>query len=88
MSAAPPDLEQERRRIAQRLEETARLSESSVPAGAFYGEMLKRLLENLHPEGDQVPGINRLAGSGGGATNLPQRVYNIVGKSCAISQKP
>ncbi len=47
MKAAPPDLEQERRRIAQRLEETARLSESSVPAGAFYGEMLKRLLETL-----------------------------------------
>ncbi len=47
MSAAPPDLEQERRRIAGRLEEIARLSESNVPAGAFYGEMLKRLLETL-----------------------------------------
>jgi hypothetical protein len=45
--ATGPDLEQERRRIAQRLEETARLSESSVPPGAFYGEMLKRLLETL-----------------------------------------
>lgn len=45
--AAGQDLEQERRRIAQRLEEIARLSESSVPVGAFYGEMLKRLLETL-----------------------------------------
>ncbi len=41
------DLEQERRRIAQRLEEVAKLCESNVPAGAFYGEMLKRLLESL-----------------------------------------
>ena len=53
MSAAPntqttgPDLEQERRRIAARLEEIARLSESNVVPGAFYGEMLKRLLETL-----------------------------------------
>ncbi|MHB1423682.1 MAG: HlyD family secretion protein [Gemmataceae bacterium] len=48
-----PDLEQERRRIAARLEEIARLSESNVPAGAFYGEMLKRLLETLAaPAGD------------------------------------
>jgi hypothetical protein len=42
-----PDLEQERRRIATRLEEVARLSESNVPAGVFYSEMLKRLLETL-----------------------------------------
>jgi hypothetical protein len=42
-----PDLEQERRRIATRLEEIARLSESNVPAATFYGEMLKRLLETL-----------------------------------------
>jgi hypothetical protein len=41
------DLEQERRRIAQRLEEVAKLCESNVPAGAFYGELLKRLLESL-----------------------------------------
>jgi len=41
------DLEQERRRIAQRLEEVAKLCESNVPPGAFYGEMLKRLLESL-----------------------------------------
>jgi hypothetical protein len=53
VSAAPntqingPDLEQERRRIAARLEEIARLSESNVPAGVFYSEMLKRLLETL-----------------------------------------
>jgi hypothetical protein len=42
-----PDLEQERRRIAVRLEEIAKLSESRVAPGAFYGEMLKRLLESL-----------------------------------------
>lgn len=52
MSAGPntkigPELEQERRRIAARLEETARLSESNVPPGVFYSEMLKRLLETL-----------------------------------------
>ena len=41
------DLEQERRRIALRLEEVAKLSETNVPPGAFYGEMLKRLLEAL-----------------------------------------
>ncbi|HEY7309096.1 MAG TPA: hypothetical protein VH643_06965 [Gemmataceae bacterium] len=53
MNAAPntqattQDLEQERRRIALRLEEVAKLSETNVPPGAFYGEMLKRLLESL-----------------------------------------
>ncbi|HTU91227.1 MAG TPA: hypothetical protein VMF69_14200, partial [Gemmataceae bacterium] len=53
MSAAPntqvngPELEQERRRIAARLEEIARLSESNVPPGTFFSEMLKRLLETL-----------------------------------------
>ena len=53
MNAAPntqvnsPDLEQERRRIALRLEEVAKLSESGVAPGAYYGEMLKRLLESL-----------------------------------------
>jgi hypothetical protein len=41
------DLEQERRRIAVRLEEVAKLSETNVPPGAFYGELLKRLLESL-----------------------------------------
>ena len=53
MNAAPnaqansSDLEQERRRIALRLEEVAKLSESNAPPAAFYGEMLKRLLETL-----------------------------------------
>ncbi len=42
-----PEVEQERRRIAQRVEEVARLSETNIPPGAFYGEMLKRLLEAL-----------------------------------------
>jgi hypothetical protein len=45
--ASTPDLEQERRRIALRLEEIAKLSESNVAPGAFYAEMLKRLLESL-----------------------------------------
>lgn len=47
VTPTPQDLEQERRRIAQRLEEIAKLSESNVPPGAFYGELLKRLLESL-----------------------------------------
>jgi hypothetical protein len=42
-----PDLDQERRRIALRLEEVAKLSDSNVAPGAFYGEMLKRLLETI-----------------------------------------
>jgi hypothetical protein len=45
--ATAQDLEQERRRIAFRLEEVAKLSESNVAPGAFYAEMLKRLLESL-----------------------------------------
>jgi hypothetical protein len=45
--ATAQDLEQERRRIAFRLEEVAKLSESNVAPGAFYSEMLKRLLESL-----------------------------------------
>jgi len=45
--ASSQDLEQERRRIALRLEEMAKLSESNVPPGAYYGELLKRLLESL-----------------------------------------
>jgi hypothetical protein len=40
-------LEQERRRLSQRLEEVAKLSEGNVPAATFYGEMLKKLLESL-----------------------------------------
>ncbi len=40
-------IEQERRRLAKRLEEVSRLAEGSGPPSAFYGEMLKRLLESL-----------------------------------------
>jgi hypothetical protein len=40
-------IEQERRRLSKRLEEVARLAEGSGPPAAFYGEMLKRLLESL-----------------------------------------
>jgi hypothetical protein len=40
-------LEQERRRLSKRLEEVARLAESSATPVVFYGEMLKRLLESL-----------------------------------------
>jgi len=53
LSAAPnpqvttQDLEQEPRCVGQRLEEVAKLCESNVPAGACYGELLKRLLESL-----------------------------------------
>lgn len=47
VTPTPQDLEAERRRIAQRLEEIAKLSESNIPPGAFYGELLKRLLESL-----------------------------------------
>ncbi|HEY7423837.1 MAG TPA: hypothetical protein VH682_06280 [Gemmataceae bacterium] len=53
MNAAPntqataQNLEEERRRIALRLEEVAKLSDTNVAPAAFYGEMLKRLLESL-----------------------------------------
>ncbi len=40
-------VEQERRRLGQRLEEVSRLCEADVPPVVFYGEMLKRLLESL-----------------------------------------
>jgi hypothetical protein len=40
-------VEQERRRLGQRLEEVSRLCESDVPPSVFYAEMLKRLLESL-----------------------------------------
>ena len=40
-------VEQERRRLGQRLDEVARLCEADVPSPVFYGEMLKRLLESL-----------------------------------------
>src|SRR5687767_10790242 len=40
-------IEQERRRLSQRLDEVARLCESGIAPPAFYGEMLHRLLESL-----------------------------------------
>jgi hypothetical protein len=40
-------VEQERRRLGQRLEEVSRLCESDVPPSVFYAELLKRLLESL-----------------------------------------
>jgi hypothetical protein len=40
-------IEQERRRLSARLDEVARLCESSIPPPAFYGELLQRLLESL-----------------------------------------
>lgn len=40
-------LEEERRRLNQRLEEVSRLCEGDQPSGVFYGEMLRRLLESL-----------------------------------------
>ena len=51
MSASPEidrrALDEERRRLNQRLEEVSRLSEGDSPPGVFYGEMLRRLLESL-----------------------------------------
>ena len=40
-------VEQERRRLGQRLDEVSRLCEADVPPAVFYSEMLKRLLESL-----------------------------------------
>src|SRR5215475_8468931 len=40
-------IEQERRKLSQRLDEVARLSETGVAPAAFYGELLQRLLESL-----------------------------------------
>jgi len=40
-------IEQERRRLSQRLDEVARMCEGSMPPPAFYAEMLQRLLESL-----------------------------------------
>jgi hypothetical protein len=40
-------IEQERRRLSQRLDEVARLCESGMPGPMFYGEMLTRLVESL-----------------------------------------
>jgi len=53
MSAGPDPrtnaqvIEQERRRLSQRLDEVARLCEGTLPPGSFYGELLQRLLESL-----------------------------------------
>jgi hypothetical protein len=43
----PQAIEQERQRLSRRLEEVARLCEGDVAPTAFYGEMLRRLLESL-----------------------------------------
>jgi hypothetical protein len=40
-------IEQERRRLSQRLEHVARLSESGAPPNTFYQEMLQSLIESL-----------------------------------------
>jgi len=40
-------IEQERRRLSQRLDEVARLCETGMPPTAFYGELLTRLLDSL-----------------------------------------
>ncbi|MFO0845117.1 MAG: hypothetical protein U0797_22475 [Gemmataceae bacterium] len=40
-------IEQERRRLSQRLEHVARLSESGAPPNTFYQEMLQSLLDSL-----------------------------------------
>ena len=40
-------VEQERRRLGQRLDEISRLCEADVPPAVFHSEMLKRLLESL-----------------------------------------
>src|SRR5262245_61105290 len=53
MSAGPDPrsnaqvIEQERRRLSQRLDEVARLCEGTLPPGQFYGEMLQRLIDSL-----------------------------------------
>ena len=38
---------QERQKLGQRLDEVARLCETGMPASAFYGEVLQRLIESL-----------------------------------------
>jgi hypothetical protein len=40
-------IEQERRRLSRRLEEIAKLADGGGPPAAFYGELLKRLIESL-----------------------------------------
>jgi GAF domain-containing protein len=46
-SIDPRAIEQERQRLGRRLDEVARLCESSVQPQVFFEEMLKRLLESL-----------------------------------------
>lgn len=40
-------LEQERRRLSQRLDEVARLCEAPLPPSAFYSELMQRLVDSL-----------------------------------------
>ncbi|MFQ3650787.1 MAG: GAF domain-containing protein [Gemmataceae bacterium] len=40
-------LEQERRRLSQRLDEVSRLCDAPLPPSAFYSELLQRLLDSL-----------------------------------------
>jgi hypothetical protein len=47
-------LEQERRRLSQRLEEVAKLCEAPIPPSAFYSELLQRLLDSLAAPGGCV----------------------------------
>src|SRR3954447_9027319 len=47
-------IEQERRRLSQRLDEVARMCETGMPPMAFYQEMLTRLLESLAAAGGSV----------------------------------
>src|SRR5262249_41127479 len=47
-------LEQERRRLSQRLDEVARLCEAPIPPSSFYAELLQRLLESLAAPGGCV----------------------------------
>src|SRR5947208_14823688 len=60
MSTAPDPrtqaqvLEQERRRLSQRLDEVARLCEAPLPSSAFYSELMQRLLDSLAAVGGCV----------------------------------
>src|SRR4051794_8208989 len=47
-------LEQERRRLSQRLDEVARLCEAPLPSSAFYSELMQRLLDSLAAVGGCV----------------------------------
>jgi hypothetical protein len=43
----PQAVEQERQRLSRRLDEVARMCESDIAPHAFYGELLRRLIESL-----------------------------------------